>query len=266
MLSRREWLGGAAAVAAARAANQEISFGVIATGGRGRYLQERFQRLGARCVALCDVYSPNLDKAAAISPEARRYTNYRELLGQKMDCVVIASPDHQHWPMLEAALAAKKDVYLEKPLSKSLEQSRIMVDAVRASRQVVQVGMQRRSAPALIEARRLMEAGMLGQVTLVKPQWHWNIAKELNNGPLPGELDWRAFLGNAPVRELEPMRFRSWRYFYDYAGGNMTDQGTHLMDVTQWFTGQTAPLAAQASGYVAKMKAVSYTHLTLPTT
>jgi predicted dehydrogenase len=95
---------------------------------------------------------------------------------------------------------------------------------------------------------------MLGQVTLVKPQWHWNIAKELNNGPLPGELDWRAFLGDAPVRELEPMRFRNWRYFFDYAGGNMTDQGTHLMDVTQWFTGHGAPLSAQASGYVAKMK------------
>lgn len=255
MFTRRAWLGAAASVAAAaQSPNHEITFGVIATGGRGRYLQERFQRLGARCVALCDVYSPNLDKAVALSPEARRYTNYRELLGQKMDCVVIASPDHQHWPMLEAALAAKKDVYLEKPLSKSLDESRTMVHAVRASKQVVQVGMQRRSAPALIEAKRLMDGGLLGQVTLAKPQWHWNIAKELNNTPLPGQLDWRAFLGNAPVRELEPRRFRSWRYFFDYAGGNMTDQGTHLMDVTQWFTGQSAPLAAQASGYVAKMK------------
>jgi predicted dehydrogenase len=254
MWNRREWLGAAAAAVAAQAANEEITFGVIATGGRGRYLQERFQRMGARCVAICDIYSPNLDKAAAISPEARRFTKYQELLAQKMDCVIIASPDHQHWPMLQAALAAKKDVYLEKPLSKSLEQSKIMVDAVRASKQVVQVGMQRRSAPALMEAKRLIDGGMLGQVTLVKPQWHWNIAKELNNGPLPGELDWRAFLGDAPVRELEPMRFRNWRYFFDYAGGNMTDQGTHLMDVTQWFTGHGAPLSAQASGYVAKMK------------
>jgi predicted dehydrogenase len=254
MWNRREWLGAAAAAVAAQAANEEITFGVIATGGRGRYLQERFQRMGARCVAICDIYSPNLDKAAAISPEARRFTKYQELLAQKMDCVIIASPDHQHWPMLQAALTAKKDVYLEKPLSKSLEQSKIMVDAVRASKQVVQVGMQRRSAPALMEAKRLIDGGMLGQVTLVKPQWHWNIAKELNNGPLPGELDWRAFLGDAPVRELEPMRFRNWRYFFDYAGGNMTDQGTHLMDVTQWFTGHGAPLSAQASGYVAKMK------------
>ena len=183
MSNRREFVGALAATSLF-GANEKITFGVIATGGRGRYLQERFQKLGAQCVAICDIYGPNLDKAAAISPEARRFTAYQELLAQKMDCVVIASPDHQHWPMLQAALAAKKDVYLEKPLSKSLEQSKIMVDAVRASKQVVQIGMQRRSAPALIEAKRLVDEGTLGQITLVKPQWNWNIAKELNNGPL----------------------------------------------------------------------------------
>ena len=257
MSNRREFVGALAATSLF-GANEKITFGVIATGGRGRYLQERFQKLGAQCVAICDIYSPNLDKAAVISPEARRFTAYQELLAQKMDCVVIASPDHQHWPMLQAALAARKDVYLEKPLSKSLEQSKIMVDAVRASRQVVQIGMQRRSAPALIEAKRLVDEGTLGQITLVKPQWNWNIAKELNNGPLPGSLNWREFLGDAPKRELEPMRFRNWRYFFDYAGGNMTDQGTHLMDVTQWFTQNTSPLAAQAAGYVAKMKGAEH--------
>ena len=257
MSNRREFVG-ALAAASLLGANEKITFGVIATGRRGRYLQERFQKLGAQCVAICDIYAPNLDKAAAISPEARRFGGYQELLAQKMDCVVIASPDHQHWPMLQAALAAKKDVYLEKPLSKSLEQSKIMVDAVRASKQVVQIGMQRRSAPALIEAKRLVDEGALGQITLVKPQWNWNVAAELDNSPLPADLNWRAFLGDAPNRELEPMRFRKWRYFFDYAGGNMTDQGTHLMDVTQWFTRNTAPLAAQAAGYVAKMKGAEH--------
>lgn len=257
MSNRREFVGALAATSLL-GANDKITYGVIATGGRGRYLQERFQKLGAQCVAICDIYGPNLQKAGVISPEARRFGNYHELLAQKMDCVVIASPDHQHWPMLQAALAAKKDVYLEKPLSKSLEQSKIMVDAVRASQQVVQIGMQRRSAPALIEAKRLVDEGMLGQITLVKPQWNWNIAAELDNSTLPGELNWRAFLGDAPNRELEPRRFRKWRYFFDYAGGNMTDQGTHLMDVTQWFTQNTSPLAAQAAGYVAKMKGAEH--------
>ena len=163
MSNRREFVGALAATSLL-GANDKITFGVIATGGRGRYLQERFQKLGAQCVAICDIYGPNLEKAGAISPEARRFGNYHELLAQKMDCVVIASPDHHHWPMLQAALAAKKDVYLEKPLSKSLEQSKIMVDAVRASQQVVQIGMQRRSAPALIEAKRLVDEGVDGIV------------------------------------------------------------------------------------------------------
>jgi len=120
------------------------------------------------------------------------------------------------------------------------------------------VGMQRRSAESLMKAKALVDDGVLGQITLVKPQWHWNIAKDLNNSPLPGKLDWERFLGGAKKRALEPMRFRSWRYFWDYAGGNMTDQGTHLMDVVLWFTKQTFPASALCYGYVAKMKGAEH--------
>jgi predicted dehydrogenase len=114
--------------------------------------------------------------------------------------------------------------------------------------------MQRRSAESIIKAKKLVDDGVLGQITLVKPQWHWNISKELDNSPLPGKLDWDRFVGSAKKRPVEPMRFRKWRYFFDYAGGNMTDQGTHLMDVVQWFTKETAPRSAVAHGYVARMK------------
>lgn len=235
-------------------ANDRITYGLIATGGRGRYLQRIFNKMGAQCVALCDVYEPNLMAAKEQSPDAKTFGDYHELLGQNgIDAAVIASPDHQHAPMLMAALDAKKDVYLEKPLSKSLEQSRQMVEAVRRSKQVVQIGMQRRSAESIHKAKKLVDDGVLGRITMVKPQWHWNIAGPLDNSPLPGKLDWTRFLGSAPKRELEPMRFRRWRYFWDYAGGNMTDQGTHLMDVVQWFTQSGPPKAALSHGYVAKM-------------
>jgi predicted dehydrogenase len=235
-------------------ANDRITYGLIATGGRGRYLNGKFQTLGSQCVALCDVYEPNLEAAKKQSPDAKTFLDYKDLLAEKMDAVVIASPDHHHAPMLFAALAAGKDVYLEKPLSKSLEESVKIVETVKKSKQIVQVGMQRRSADSILKAKKLVDDGVLGRITLVKPQWHWNIAKELNNTPLPGKLDWDRFVGSARKRPLEPMRFRSWRYFFDYAGGNMTDQGTHLMDVVQWFTGETAPRSAVAHGYVAKMK------------
>jgi len=235
-------------------ANDRVRYGLIATGGRGRYLQRIFQKQGAECVALCDVYEPNLELAQKESPKAKPYVEYRELLADKdIDAVVIASPDHHHCPMLMDSLAAGKDVYLEKPLSKSLEESTKMIQAVKKSKQVVQIGMQRRSAESIMKAKKLVDDGMLGRVTLVKPQWHWNIAKELDNSPLPGRLDWKRFLGSARKRDLEPMRFRKWRYFWDYAGGNMTDQGTHLMDVVQWFTKSGPPKAALCHGYVAKM-------------
>ncbi len=241
-------------------ANDRISYALIAAGGRGRSVSRTFGKLGAQCAALCDVYEPHLEMAKKDSPDARTYRDFAELLDKEksLDAVLIASPDHQHFPMLRAALAAKKDAYLEKPLSKSLEESAQMIETVRAHKQVVQIGMQRRSAPAIYKAKKLVDDGVLGRVTLVKPQWHWNIAAKLDNSPLPGQLDWNRFLGSAPKRELEPMRFRRWRYFWDYAGGNMTDQGTHLMDVVQWFMNSGAPKSAVCQGYVAKMEGAEH--------
>lgn len=234
-------------------ANDRLAYGLIGAGGRGRYLNGNFQKLGAACVAIAEVYEPNLDAAMKDSPDARRYLDYHELLADKgVDAVVIATPDHQHAPMLYAALDAKKDVYLEKPMSHSLEQSKQMVEAVRKSSQIVQVGMQRRSAPSVIAAKKIVDSGILGRITLAKPMWNWNVSKPLNNTPLPGNLDWKRFLGSAPDRDLEPMRFRSWRYFWDYSGGNMTDQGTHLMDVVQWFTNAGMARSAVCFGQKAK--------------
>jgi predicted dehydrogenase len=264
-LNRRHFvsaLGAAPAFVPASAfgANARPAYAVIAVGGRGRYLNRIFTKLGATCSAVCDVYEPNIDLALKDTPGARPYGDYRELLDREksIDAVVIASPDHQHFPMLAAALEAKKDVYLEKPLSKSLEESVRMIEAVRKSKQVVQIGMQRRSAPAIHKAKKLVDDGVLGRITLVKPQWHWNIAGPLDNSPLAGKLDWKRFLGSAPKRDLEPMRFRRWRYFRDYAGGNMTDQGTHLMDVVQWFTESGPPASAVCHGYVAKMEGAEH--------
>ncbi len=255
--TRRTFLAASAPLFVPRSAfgaNDRITYGVIATGGRGRYLNKKFLALGHQCGALCDVYEPYLALAQQDSPGAKTFGDYRRLLEDKsLDAVVIASPDHHHCPMLIASLEAGKDVYLEKPLSHSLAESEKMIKAVRKSKQVVQVGMQRRSAESIHKAKKLVDDGVLGRVTMVKPQWHWNVAKPLDNSPLEGKLDWDAFLGNARKRELEPMRFRKWRYFWDYAGGNMTDQGTHLMDVVQWFMKSGPPRSAIAHGYVAKM-------------
>lgn len=238
-------------------ANERLSYGVIGTGGRGRYLNDKFQKAGAQCVALCDVYEPYLDEARKTSPpDAKTYLDYHDLLARNdTDFVIVATPDHQHYPMLLAALAEKRDVYQEKPLSHSLAESAQMIQAVRKTDRIVQVGMQRRSAPNVILAKKLIEEGTLGKVSMVKAQFNWKIARPLMNGPLPGKLDWARFLGSAPQRALEPMRFRQWRFFWDYAGGNMTDLGAHIMDAVQWCCNSgKPPISAVSYGQLTKME------------
>lgn len=256
---RRQFLASALTAAplfvprSAWGANDRLAYGLIGSGGRGRYLQTSFQNLGAACVAIAEVYEPNLQSALKTTPDAKPYVDYHDLLAQPgIDAVVVATPDHQHAPCLFAALDAKKDVYLEKPMSHSIEESQRMIQAVRKTDRIVQIGMQRRSAPAVIEAKRVFDSGVLGKVTMAKPMWNWNVSQPLNNSPLPGKLDWKRFLGKAKDRDLEPMRFRSWRYFWDYSGGNMTDQGTHLMDVVQWFSGAGFAKSAVCFGQASK--------------
>ena len=233
-------------------ANDRLSYGLIGAGSRGRYLSKTFQTLGAQCVALCDVYQPYLDEARKDSPAGvKTYVDYNDLLAQQgIDFVVIGTPDHQHKPNLLAALAAGKDVYQEKPLSLSLDESDQMIQAVRRTKQIVQIGMQRRSMPFIYRAKSLIDEGMLGKISMVKAKWNWNFNLPLDNAPLAGALDWDRFVGPATKRPLEPMRFRWWRAFSDYSGGNMTDQGTHLMDVVQWMTNSGPPLSAVCQGKI----------------
>jgi predicted dehydrogenase len=251
--SRRTFLAAAPFVARYALGQTTPAYGLIGTGGRGRYLNKYFLQTGAQCAALCDVYEPHLALAKADAPGAKTYVDYHALLDQPgLDFVVLAGPDHHHCPMLLDALKANKDVYAEKPLARTLQEGARMVAAVRKSDRIVQVGMQRRSAPSVLKAKQAIDDGLLGRVTMVKAQWNWNIAHPLDNSPLPGKLDWERFLGSAPARPLTPMRFRVWRWFKDYAGGNMTDQGTHLLDVVQWFLNTGAPRSAVAQGFVAK--------------
>jgi predicted dehydrogenase len=233
-------------------ANDRPQYGLIGAGNRGTWLNTAFQKLGAQCVAVCDVFEPYRERAKKHSPAGlATYVNHKEMLARPgLDFVVVATPDHHHAPMLYDALDAGKDVYLEKPLSMSLAQSAEMVAAVRKTKQVVQIGMQRRSMSHIRQAKKMIDDGALGKISIVKAIWNWHFTIPMDNSPLQAELDWDLFLGSAPKRPLEPRRFRWFRGFWDYCGGNMTDQGTHLMDVVQWLTGSGAPLSAVCQGQI----------------
>ena len=276
-INRREFLGKGAAVGLGVlnhpgfsgrvfGANDRLVMGLIGAGGRGRGVMQEFIQQGlpagsrppapgaVEFTAVCDVYEVNLDLGIEMAGgTAKGYRDYRQLLARKdIDAVLIATPEHWHHRQLIDSVAAGKDAYCEKPMSHSIEEGAEMVAAVGKTDRIVQVGMQRRSSPGVIEAKKYLDDGTLGEVNLVRAEWYWNTA--LHTRPVMREkLDWERFVGPAPRQPFDPVRFRNWRYFWDFSGGNMTDQGTHLIDVIQWFMGVTEPVAAVNYGAVYKL-------------
>jgi predicted dehydrogenase len=235
-------------------ANDRMVMGIIGAGGRGRGVMQGFMEKGADFAAVSDVYQVNADLGLeAAGANAKGYGDHRKLLERKdIDAVLIASPEHWHHRHLIDAVRAGKDAYCEKPMSHSIEEGVEMVKEVRKTDRIVQIGMQRRSSPAVIEAKRLIDQGTLGEIDLVRAEWYWNMELR-TRAVLRDQLDWERFVGPARKQPFDPVRYRNWRYFWDFSGGNMTDQGTHLIDVIQWFTGATQPVAAFCYGAVYKL-------------
>jgi predicted dehydrogenase len=148
--------------------------------------------------------------------------------------------------MVIDAVDAGKDVYVEKPLAHVVQEGFQVVEAVRRTRRVVQVGTQRRSFDLFQEGKRIVESGQLGEVRLVNAWW-LNHQKSLRAASLQGSLDWKQWLGPAPKRELDPARFYNWYYFWDYSGGLMVGQAAHVIDAIHWFMNSTFPVAVSCS-------------------
>ncbi|MGH2524502.1 MAG: Gfo/Idh/MocA family protein, partial [Anaerolineales bacterium] len=218
-------------------ANDRVVMGIIGSGGMGRGHMKRFLNQGGmEWAAVCDVYEPNLQQGLQIAgPLAKSYRDHRELLDRKdIDAVLIATPEHWHHDHLIDTVRAGKDAYCEKPMSWSIKQGANMVKEVRKTDRIVQIGMQRRSSPIVHEVKQLIDEGNLGEIHLVRAEWWWNINLNREIKIDADKLDWARFVGPARKQPFDPVRFRYWRYFWDFSGGNMTDQGTHLLDVVQW--------------------------------
>lgn len=241
--------GTAAASRAAMGANDRVRTGVIGSGGRGRLLTAEFKEVGAEMAAVCDVYEPNLEaglKAANTGAQAHR--DYRRLLEDKsLDAVIVSTPDHWHARMVIDAVQAGKDVYVEKPMSHTIPEGLDIVAAVRRTRRVVQVGVQRRSSPLFMEAQKIVSGGQLGEIRLVTSQW-MNSQDGLSQAKIKGALDWKQWLGPARAREMDDKLFFNWYYFYDFSGGLLIGQAAHIVDCIQWFMGSKEPVAVTCSG------------------
>jgi len=202
-----------------KAANNQVQYAIIGTGGRGQYHIKHFNKLDSgRCVALCDVYDVNLQaaiKASKDKPEGIK--DYRELLSRKdIDAVVISTPLYTHFPITRDALLAGKHVFCEKSMVfKPEEVHALRRLAEEHPKQVLQVGLQRRYSKFYQTAKQMIDKGLLGRVTHVNAQWNRN----------PG---WT--MKPDPKRQKE----LNWRLFREYSGGLVAELASHQIDVCDW--------------------------------
>lgn len=249
-MRRRTFLAAAAAAQSKIwGANERLRVGIIGAGGRGRYLTAQFKELGADMAAVCDVYEPNLQAGLKESSTgAVPHRDYRKLLDDKsIDAAIVATPDHWHARMVIDAVDAGKDVYVEKPMAHTIDEGFDIIQAVRRTSRIVQVGTQRRSAEVFLEAKKIMDSGQTGSIRLVTSYWY-NHQASLSDRKLTGGLDWKQWLGSSPNRPKDPVRFFNWYYFWDYSGGLLVGQAAHIIDAIQWFMNSKEPVAVTCTG------------------
>jgi predicted dehydrogenase len=249
-----------------RGANDRIAVGFIGMGAMGMGNLGYALKLPemAQVVAVCDVYQPALEKAEAAArkggAQVKALKDFREMIADKsIDAVCISTPDHWHAYMTVEACKAGKDVYVEKPACVYIEEGQKMIQAARKYQRVVQAGTMQRSGGYFLKAAEIVGRGDLGDITFCHT-WQAGLAKRegIGNPPdsaPPRDLDWDMWLGPAPKVPFNPNRwgvapnrFSTFRNFWDYAGGAMTDWGVHLIDPIHQCLGEPMVKAVLATG------------------
>ena len=227
------------------AANDQVNVALIGCRSMGwSDLNDFLIHPEINCIALCDIdkgilenRASELEKRTNKKPEL--YGDYRKLLDRKdIDAVIIGTPDHWHCLQLVDACSAGKDVYVEKPLANSIAECDVMVGAAKKYNRVVQVGQQQRSGNHWHEMKSYIDSGKLGKIAKVNVWANFGYAAILDPVPdssVPAGIDFETWLGPSPQRTFNEKRFHgSWRMFWDYGGGLMTDWGVHLIDMALW--------------------------------
>ena len=239
--------------------NDKIGVGLIGCNGMGfSDLSSMLKMSEIQVVALCDVddsvlkkRTADLEKAGVKKPKL--YKDYRKLLEDTdVDVVIIGTPDHWHCLQLSDAVKAGKDVYCEKPLANSIEECNLMLNSVQSSDRMVQIGQWQRSQPHFVDAIDFVHSGKLGEIRLAKAWayqgWMGSIPV-LPDSAAPAGVDYDMWLGPAPKKPFNTNRFHfNFRWYWDYAGGLMTDWGVHLMDYALYGMKANTPKSVMALG------------------
>ncbi len=270
-LTRRTFLGGAGVLGATAAAaaqstprgpNDRITVGMIAVGSRAQELLEAIKRVeGTEIVAVCDAYTGRTERAVErTGGRAKVVGDPRAILADpSIDAVTIASPDHWHKDHVIEALRAGKDVYCEKPLTYTIDDGLEIIDAVKQTGRLLQVGSQGVSSQTQRKAREIIQSGQLGQVTMIRASYNRNTASGAWIYPIPPDaspetVNWEMFLGPAKKRPFSLERFFRWRCYQDYSGGIATDLFVHLCTTIHYIMDAKMPRSAMAMGELYRWK------------
>jgi predicted dehydrogenase len=266
-INRREFVGMAAGAVALAAfpysrvlgANDRIRIGIIGPGDRGMQdLKDALAQPSVECVAAADVYSLRRDQVKALVSAAETYDDPRRLLDRKdVDAVIIALPLHLHAKYFLDSLAAGKDVYCEKTMTWDIPEAVECLHAAQKSKQVVQIGLQHESSGELADARKWYQAGLLGKVTMVESwmsrntphghgQWYRAIPADCN----PQHVNWDLFLVNRPKTAFDANKYMNWRLFWEFSGGNVTENMVHQIAWIMTAMNLPVPDAADMMGGV----------------
>jgi len=249
-------------------ANDRINVGFIGCGGRmnthiRRVMERNKERGDVQAVAVNDIWDKRTQRAREATGVDERsvYHDYREICARPdVDVVVIASPDHWHHPQAMEALRQGKDVYLEKPMTYTVDEAREIADAVKATGRVLQVGSQYTSMDHFWKAKKAIADGLIGEVMWASggfgrnrnQRGEWNYA--IDPDATEKTLDWKAFIGPAPKRAFDPERYFRWRKYWDYSGGIATDLFYHTVSPLLLTIGGEFPLRVTSSGGIYRQK------------
>jgi predicted dehydrogenase len=217
-------------------ANDRVRVGMIGVGGRGQELLKQVLEIpNAQLVVIADIYARRRDEAKQMAPGIQTLEDYRRLLEMKdLDGVIVASPLHIHARHFVDTLASGKDLYSEKTMTWSIPEAEECLTAAKKSDRVVQIGLQHESSGSLADTRKWIKDGMVGKVTMVeswmsrntphgKGQW----VRKVPSDCTAQNVNWEAFLNGRPNRPFDGYKFMNWRLFWEFSGGNITENMVH---------------------------------------
>jgi len=249
------WVARSGMAAQSTAANEKLNIAIIGVAGRGRANTDSV--ITENIVALCDVDDNYLSVAAKRFPKARTYYDFRKMLDEmdkEIDAVVVSTPDHTHAPASVMAMRMGKNCYCEKPLTHSVNESRVMAQVAAERKIVTQMGTQHHATST---HRRIVEMVQSGCIGSVKKCHVW-IGGDRGGGerptdtpPIPEHLKWDLWLGPAPYRPYHPDYVPyKWRFWWDFGTGETGNNGVHIMDLAFWALNLRHPLSVEAEGPV----------------